>query len=411
MSDFPFGLNADDAARGLACARDIAEWICLVQRPARDNQPAADSFSFLVCEDGREDPAYQWNYAFASMGLLAARRAFEEPRYESAALRLGRYLKSLQIFSPFLKQHYGAIREVMPRTPWCYTRDGLSAAWGFLELHRHTGDDEYLRRALLWADWFFREGIDEEGWPTWGAQFELWFEGCEPVMCPEIQASCEGGCLSFLYHLWRATGDEKWIGAEFRTMADFLIVHIQQDSGFYATIERATHRPPAVDPQAGLHRANDDLCSLGLLAAHQVTGDARYLRSVERFLDAVFAGQHEDGAFDHGVAGIPVPLNTLYEASDLVSVEGARTDAVRRALACLYAAQSDGAKNARMKGAFHETGLPSEIEALKANPSVAARSSCYALIVLLKLFSPDLKGTTLLAVPAPQQRSRNNNTA
>lgn len=364
-------------ARGLECARGIADWLCMVQARHGTDNPSAGTFPWAVEKGGQEHWANNWNLAFASMGLLAASKAFDEPIYEAAALRMGSYLKTLQIFDPFKPDDYGGIREMTPQTPWCFPRDALSAAWAFIELHRHTDDAEWLERARLWGEWFLKNGRDHEGWPLWGYEFEPQWEGQTRAMRPDLLGCFHGGSLNFLYHLGLATSDEKWTGEPLTTIANLLVEEIQQPDGYFLSIERETRKPPEADPQRGLHRANDDLSTLGLLCSYRATGDERYLRSIETFLRAVFGAQRDDGSFEDSVASIPVVINVLHEAGDLVDVPAATDQAVERALGVLYAAQSDGSRNPRMRGGLIEEGTY----------YVCARSSCYALIVLLKLFA------------------------
>lgn len=370
-------LTDEAQADGLACARGIADWLVTVQSPWRTDNPAAGSFPWLVYRDGREYQAQNWNLAFASMGLLAAHKAFGDPAHERAALRMGSYMKALQVFDPFKPDWYGAIREQTPQTPWCFTRDTLSVAWAFIELYRHTGGGEWLERARLWGEWFLAHGRDDEGWPLWGHRFEPQFPHQARRMRNDLQGCFQGGSLNFLYHLAKETGDDKWTGEPLVKIADLLVEHVQQPSGYFLSIDRETKQPPEADPQGGLHRANDDLSTLGLLCAYRATGDERYLRSIERFLDAVFEAQREDGRFEDSIAGTPVVLNLLHEAGDLVLVSTMQDGAVERALDALYASQDDGEVSARMRGGLDEAG----------RGYVCARSSCYALIVLLKLFA------------------------
>lgn len=362
--------------RNLNCAKKIADWLCNVQYPATHFTSNAGTYPWIIDGNGTEFQANNWNLAFAVMGLLGAKDAFDDKKYENAALNMARYMKSLQIFDPFKKEHYGAIREITSQTPWCYTRDALSCAWGFLVLYEYTGENEYLQRAELWAEWFFRKGLDEEGWPLWGVQFEEYFPNQEPQMCNDVMGSFQGGSLNFLYHLARVSGNKKWTGREFVNMADILVKYIQQENGFFASIERRTKKTPPSDPQAGLHKTNDDLNSLGLLCAYKITGDRKYLDGVEKYLNAVLGGQKEHGAFeDYSVASIPVVLNVLMESENLVNVKFKYANAVERALGKLYSRQSDGYSNPKTAGG---------IEEFSGEKSVCARSSCYALIYLLK---------------------------
>ena len=103
------------------------------------------------------------------------------------------------------------------------------------------------------------------------------------------------------------------------------------------------------------------------------------------FLRAVFAGQLPDGRFEESVACIPVVLNVLIESNGLLPPDIASPEASARALAALFAAQSDGRFNPLMRGGMVENGAPHKEHIIGRQSFVCARSSCYSLIVLLKL--------------------------
>lgn len=379
-------------SQALECAKGIADWLCNIQAAAvGDAYPPIGYFPWIIHpDDVKKIPANNWNYAFACMGLLGAFKTFQNPRYERAALNIGRHLKSLQILDPFHGDDYGAIREITPFTPWCYTRDALSVAWAFIELYRHTKDAEYLERARLWAEWFLKKGCDADGWPLWGHQFEPLMDAEKPgpQMSNEIQGSFQGGSLNFLYQLHKETQDAKWIGEPFIKIADHFIKYNQGPSGFFGHVLRTTKQPPDKDPQGGLHRANDDLGTLGLLCAYKVTGNKAYLLASEKYLKAVFDGQMIDGRFEESVACIPVVMNVLHEGQKVFALPWLKNDAIEKALKVLIDSQSDGRFNPRMFGGILENGPAGKLLPQSGNKSyVCARSSCYALIILPKIIT------------------------
>lgn len=365
--------------QALTCARGIADFLCNIQSRHRDNNPIAGSAPWGISHLGEEYFGYNWNHAFATMGLLAASKAFNEKRYEKAGLRMAGWMKTLQVFDPFRPENYGAIREITPQTPWSCPRDALSVAWAFIEVYRHTGDEEYLERAKLFGEWFISHAIDEDGWPLWGVKLEPFFDHEIPVFRNDVQGVFHGGSLNLFYQLAQVTGDDKWTGQFYVKMADFFVDVLQQESGYFATVDRSTKKPPETEPQGGLHRANDDLGTLGLLGAYKVTGNEKYLHAIERFINAVVADQKEDGSFDKTVAAQPVVLNIMYEASRENAITPPDGCAVSNALQRIFDSQSGGDINPRMRGGLvEEPGM--EIV------QVWSRSTSYALIVLSKFF-------------------------
>jgi hypothetical protein len=368
--------NNIDKVAGKEFARKIAEWIYSVQYPVTQNNPAAGAFPWLIYPHGAETHANNWNMAFAVMGLADAAEAFGENKYLKAAVDMARFLKTLQIFDPFKPHHYGAFREMTPQTPWCYTRDALSVAWSFLRLYEHTGDREYFERARLWGKWFFKQGLDEEGWPRWGVFFEEKLPDDYVQMSPELQGCFQGGSLNYLYQMGRLANDSRWTGEEYLNIANRLVDYIQQPDGLFLSVDRTSKMPPLEDPQNGLHRINDDLNSLGLLSAYKITGERKYLDSINKYINATFDRQKADGSFDSSRASIAIVLNILYEAGELLDCPSVNSEKVERAFFKLLSSQSTGRSNRRMNGGIVEE---------EGKTFVCARSSCYALIVLLKI--------------------------
>ena len=153
-----------DKKKCLESAREAAEYIY------RSQNCQGQAYGYLP--SGMESERYieykpaQWTMAFGAMALSAASSAFQEERFKKASLIAAEYIKSLQVFSPFLKEDYGAFNECGPHTNWCYTRDSVSAAWGFLVLYKATHNEEYLERARLFAEWFAPRTLDRDGWPV-----------------------------------------------------------------------------------------------------------------------------------------------------------------------------------------------------------------------------------------------------
>ena len=368
---------------GLRCARGIADWYANNQVRQRDYIHGAGTFPSSISFIGQPMRAVtNWNLAFATMAQIAAGTAFGEDLYTHSARKMVSYLRALQIFDPFVPNHYGGIREMTAHTPWCYVRDALSGAWGFLEYYRVTGEEEYLERARLWAQWYFKNGCDDDGLPLWGVVFGEPISDGTPVMCNDMLGDFTGGNLNFFYQMYRATGDKQYIDERFRHFADFFLTRVQQPDGWFKTVRKSDGSVPESDPQGGLHRTNDDFASLGLLCAYRVTGEKRYIEGVKRFLDAVFATQREDGSFEPTCAGVPVVLNTMLEAEGLLGPwSKQRLEAARRALMFLSTRQNKGDILPNQRGALDEYG----------DGAVCTRSSAYALICLLKLFAGEAR--------------------
>ena len=371
--------------RALDCCYKLADWILACQRPEHQAVPETGSFYFDVDVDNTPYYAPNWSLAFGLMGLLAMYKESGAEKYRSAALRVARYLKTLQIFDPFHKDDYGAFREYSAQTPWCYTRDALSAAWGMVELYRETGEQEYLDRALLWYDWFRRKGMDPYGWPLWGVQFDPAFaENCTINLHNELHGCFHGGSLNFFYQLFKTTKNPEHTGAFYLNIADRFINEIQQEDGFFRTTLAETGKLRENDPQGGLHRGNDDLGTLGLLGVYRLTGEQKYLDSIRKFLKAAFGKQQPDGSFETYCAANPVILNILFETNGLLDDLQLPPHAIGKLLDHLFSRQVSEPDNPLRDGGLDEY----------LNGHICARSACYAMIVLQKVFG---KGNNFLS--------------
>lgn len=329
----------------------------------------------------RHFPAPQWNQAFVMMSMLSAHRVFGDDKYRRAAAAIARQLRSLQIFDPFLPESYGAIREQSAMTASCYVRDALSGAWGYLEYYRATGNVEFLKRAVLWGEWFLKHGMDETGWPWWGVAIDPVqnTEGMELLpMHNELQGAFHGGCLNFFYQLHLTTEDRKWVGGFFERIADHFCARIRQEDGFFRSVERATGKVPPQDPQNGLHRCNDDFGTLGLLCAHRIYPKPEYLHTVDRFIRAATAQQRSDGSFEDSCAAIPVVLNVIHESEELLT-PNLPPQLEEKALKALFSRQYPADEVPALAGGLDETG----------RNFACSRSVAYALLYLLKVYGGD----------------------
>ena len=372
--------------KALSIAGNLADWLLACQMP--ENHFFAESGTFYCScgPDGKTFRAANWNLAFAIMGLLSAYHHFGEAKYRTGAERMARYLKSLQIFTPFHPEYYGCFREMSPQTPWCYVRDTVSAAWAMLELYRETADPEYLERAMLWYKWFRQYGMDRNGWPLWRVQFEKAFDGPENAIRIHngLHGCFHGGSLNFFYQMYRQTGNEDFVGDFYRNIADKFVSEIQQADGFFRSVEALTGKVPDADPQQNLHRGNDDLGTLGLAGAFRVTGKEAYRESLLKFFRAVFARQGADGGVEASCAPDPVILNAVFETQDILNGWAPPQNALRNLLRHLFFRQVLNSENPLRNGSFDESG----------DGWVCARSACYALIVLLKIFGNGKKYLT-----------------
>ena len=376
-----------DRKKCLESARNAAEYIY------RSQNCQGQAYGYLP--SGIESERYieykpaQWTIAFGSMALLAASSAFQEERFRKASLLAAEYIKSLQVFSPFLKEDYGAFNESGPHTNWCYTRDSVSAAWSFLVLYKATHNEEYLERARLFAEWFVRRTLDPDGWPVSRVFFTR--EAHDAITSrpggenidefANVQGYFQGGGLNFFKLLAETSGDGKWVSEMYLRMADLLVDRMQEPCGNYNSVKIATKEfnPPKY--------VRDDFCSLGLIGAYKLTKNPKYIQSVEKYLRYAFSIQLPDGSFkdDDSIASIPEILNAAYEAEGLMDTSFISEDAVKSAFDFLFKRQYDGWLYRKMAGGFIEETFVDINSWPPPVFTIHLRGTSYATLFLLKM--------------------------
>lgn len=347
------------------------------------------SFAFSVFPEGEElerpNRGPGWVTGFSSMACFAAHEAFGHQKYLTAAESALRHLKSLQVFSPFLPESYGAIREYSQLTSWSYIRDAVSVAWSFLNGYRYTKDEEYLERAIIFYKWFLKNGLDQYGYPLWGVILDSKGDRIkEPKMNQHLEGVFHGGTLNLFYQLFVATKDEKYIGEEYLNLADLVLERIQIADGSFATFDTNKMASVASDPQGDLHKVNDDMNTLGLLSVYKVTGEKKYLEAVQRFLNYVRTTYKQHGNFGPTRAGLPIALNIMHEYENLTG-DGSYKTEVALILNELQSVQVS------CEGSMQDGGI---LES-EGKTHTMARSTQYTVIVLLKLLG---YGRNILAV-------------
>jgi rhamnogalacturonyl hydrolase YesR len=319
-------------------ARRTAEWICRNQYVSDDRWQAVPREPFDMNEDmnyGRFVRNYSlarreivhlstnWISGMTIHGLLALHDYFGEETYLQAACRGASYLKALQVTMDANPQAQGAISERAVANRWCAPRDALSAAWGMLRLHRATADDEWLRRAELFAGWHQRNALIAGRYP----RSYCFFDHAEPLTVeaaraaidgpPDTVLNCQGGSGLFYFDLFELTGNAayketmerivQFYHETFMTDAGELLIRYDPETGRAGDSDRHL-------AWSDMHKFNDDFGALAMLAAHTVAGDDVLLDKVVTYMDWVASRWHPDGGFGKyslSVSSCVVALNAL----------------------------------------------------------------------------------------------------
>ncbi len=361
---------------GMRCVQNLASWYANYQIRYRDYMHGAGVIPSAVSFVGQENwRTANWELAFAAMGQLAAGAALgNEDRFLYSAEKMLNYLRTLQIFDPYNKPHYGAIREMTALTPWCLIHHSMVVAWSFIEYYRFTKNCEYLERAKYWGEWFLQNGYDAQNLPLYGVEFGEPLSNGTPEMLNQQLGTQQASCLNVLYELYLETKDERYIGEKFITLAEFFLANNQTEEGYFVTVDRQTKEPIA-DEKVSF---NDNLATLGLLAAYRVTEDRKYLDAIVKYLNYCFAQQNADGTFENSVSGIPLLLNIMLESEGLLGPwPESWVDGAGESLTALFARVSKGDILPNQRGMIDDLG----------DQCIVSNVSAWSLIVLTKIFA------------------------
>lgn len=246
-----------------------------------------------------------WVTGTAVEALLAGYRFTKNEKYLEAAGRGIKYIKALQNFSKFGNFAYGGINETTPQCQCCHPRDALTAAWAMLDWSQETKDQECFERALIFADWYMQNAI-QEGYPVCTVDFK------DGVIAPFELASCQGGGGFFFYRLYILTGDEKYLKI-LSSIIEFYNEFFLEDSGKPISLIDQYTRKPKLNQQNVLdgplwemmHVYNDDFAALANLAAYSVEQKASYLTSLKKFFRFIENSQNPDGGFGSAAFSVP----------------------------------------------------------------------------------------------------------
>ncbi|MDD4889380.1 MAG: hypothetical protein PHU85_05580 [Phycisphaerae bacterium] len=304
-------LSPHQKAEFLEAARLAGYWFVNTQNtPARPWGPvcprdSADLGRFLEKTCPARDyrlTAGVWLQGITLAGLadLVNAPVLDKHLYRDAIDLGTRFLRSLQCFDVRWPRAIGGFHEVRPGEAYSAPRDAATGAMGLIALHRHTGQAEYLDRAIRFAEWYSTHGSDADGYP-WD-DFDL----AKGEGVSRLRGDWQAGGGLVYYQLFKLTGDSRWKVALGRVLD---------------VLEKICATAPGTDTAYDFHGncilsvGNDDFATTVLLAGHQVFGKKSYLDLAAKRLRAEIARQAPNGAFP-GYGGTFVTALELLEALD-----------------------------------------------------------------------------------------------
>jgi len=368
-----------ERAEFLEAARLIGLWMansqCTPERPWATMTASADMGRFLEKykpHRGVIRPAGVWLQGLSIMGLLRLSKSpvLDANRFRTAALLGADYLASLQCFDPRWPHAHGALREMTPQATFSAPRDGATGAFALVALFRETGNDEWLWRARLFADWYMTYGSDPDGYPYDDFYLDTG-EGKQPLR-GDWQA---GGALVY-YDLWRVTGEQKYLDALVKVVT--VLVHLCEEGPIDGT-DWNFHTT------SRLCRGNDDFANTVLMAAYLALDERTYLDWAVRRLTDELEWQSPAGACPN-LGGTGVCALEWLDLAELAAAEDLGIDPAPFERAALKAAQYGLTIQERTSAdPLAHGGVYGEANYGLTRTTIHGRDSCYLLPAFLRV--------------------------
>jgi hypothetical protein len=303
-----------EKAEFLEAARLCGQWLVNCQNTPEKPwggyhvKDSADCGRFLektnLCRDYRK-PAGVWLTALYLAGLTDLLKApvLDRGLYENAIDLGARYLKSLQCFDVRWPRAVGGFHEVVPGHDYSAPRDAASGSFGLVALYLHTGEHEYLDRAVRFAEWYSTHGSDADGYP-WDDFCLATGEGTS-----RLRGDWQAGGALIYYQLWRLTRDDHWRDA-LEKVCDVLLAICANDPG--------TDTAYDFHGDCIISIGNDDFANTALFAGHAACGKQAYLDCAAERLRVELGRQAENGAFPN-FGGTFVTALEMLEVLDLAA--------------------------------------------------------------------------------------------
>jgi hypothetical protein len=367
-------------------AVECADW--QVHNQVMDRHDANRGRFIRSCDkaSGRLIYTGNWQTGAALMSLLSVYRRTGNNKYLEAAEYAGHYIMSLQILDKHDERYYGTIRELTPQSMEFDPRDATTAAWGLVWLYNFTGNEEYLRRAVLFGDFHLKYCM-HEGWPQYSYYMEKQFANFY------ARGSFQSGTGLFYFDLFMASEDVRYIEFGLRPIAENYLKYFIKDNGeiiqereifTWALIGESEQE----NVTANMHMFNDDFGGAMMQTASDLFKDEKYRHAAYKYAQWLAKHQDDDGGFCGGAHASAVPAALMY-FHDLGCYydDGKLLDAREKSLHKLLAMQYRNTGDPMFDGGF--TGKyegPANFPG-GGDMCVNNRTTAYALSALIKLES------------------------